>query len=113
MARLASPINVFIEEVTRALNKRLTFKDNFDGEVKEFLDNGEYPVKLSWSRTQKPTAVWIGRIRRVDGAAVSLSTAITLDWYYNNSGDIEIENIVGLGSSGTDKYYVNIIAVTG
>jgi len=113
MPRLAAPINVFIEEVTRAFNKRLTFTDNFDGAVKEFLDNGEYPVKLAWGRTSKPTAVWIGRIRRFDGAASSLSAAVTLDWHYNDSGEIEIDNIVGLGASSTDKFYINIIAVTG
>lgn len=113
MARLASPINVFIEEVTRAFNKRLTFRDNFNGEVKEFLDNGEYPVKLSWNRTEKPTACWIARIRRVDGAANNLSSAITMDWHFNDTGGIQIDNMVGLSASGTDKYYINIIAVTG
>jgi len=113
MHRLASPINVFIEEVTRALNKRLTFTDNFDGEVREFLDNGEYPVKIAWNRTAKPTACWIGRIRKADGSAAALTAACTLDWYFNESGDIEISNVLGLSSSGTTKYYINIIAVTG
>lgn len=113
MNRLATPINVFIEEVTRAFNKRLTFKDNFDGEVTEFLDNGEYPIKLSWGRNSKPVGVWVVRIRRVDGAAVSLSNAVTMDWFYNSNGEIEIENMVGLSASGTDKYYINIIAIVG
>lgn len=113
MNRLATPINVFIEEVTRAFNKRLTFKDNFDGEVTEFLDNGEYPIKLSWGRNSKPVGVWVVRIRRVDGAAASLSNAVTMDWFYNSNGEIEIENMVGLSASGTNKYYINIIAIVG
>ena len=113
MNKLATPINVFIEEVTRILNKRLTFSDNFDGEIKEVLVDGNYPLKISWNRNSKPIAVWVGRIRRVDGGSNSFSDAVYMDWNYNNSREIQIDDIIGLGASSDDKFYVTIIGVVG
>ena len=113
MNQLAAPINTFIEEVTRAFNKRITFSDNFDGEVYEILTDGTYPLNISWNRPTKPRAVWIGAIRRLDGASASLSNAVQIDWTYNNKAEIQIDNIIGLGASGTDKFYVTLIGVTG
>lgn len=110
---LVVPLNSFLENVTRALNNRLTFAENFDGQLMQFVADGQYPVKLSWNRTSKPTAVWIGQVSRVDGAAAALSAGLILDWSFNQSGQIEIANIPGLSASSTDQFNITIIGVTG
>lgn len=110
---LLSPLNNFMESITRALNKRLTFTDNFDAQVSTYVANGDYPVKIAWTRFQKPIGVWIVGIQRTDGQDVSLSAAITLDWAFNQDRQIEIASTAGLSDSASDEYRVTIIGVTG
>jgi hypothetical protein len=110
---LISPLNNFMETVTRALNKGITIGDNVDGVIATFSTDGTYPVKIRWDRSQKPAAVWIGQIARVDGAAVGLASAVSIDWSFNQAGQIEIADVVGLSASGTDQYFVTIIGVVG
>jgi hypothetical protein len=110
---LISPLNNFMETVTRALNKGITIGDNVDGVIATFSTDGTYPVKIRWDRSQKPVAVWIGQIARVDGAAVGLASAVSIDWSFNQAGQIEIADVVGLSASGTDQYFVTIIGVVG
>ena len=108
-----SVLNSFMENVNRVLNNRLTISDNFDGEILTFQDNGTYPLKLAWNRTSSPRAIWIGQIARVDGASVSLPSAVTLNWSFNQSSQIEIAEVTGLSASPSDTYQITIIAITG
>jgi hypothetical protein len=108
---LVAPLNSFMESVTRALNKQITFSDNMDAQVITLTVDGSYPLKARWDRPSKPVAIWIGQIARVDGAAAALASAVTLDWSYNQSAQIEIANIVGLSASASNQYYVTIIGV--
>jgi hypothetical protein len=110
---LIAPLNSFMESVTRALNKQITFSDNIDAQVITLTVDGSYPLKARWDRPSKPVAIWIGQIARVDGAAAALASAVTLDWSYNQSAQIEIANIVGLSASASNQYYVTIIGVVG
>lgn len=110
---LVVPLNAFMESISRALNNRLTFSENMDSQVITFTADGQYPIKLSWERPSRPRAVWIGQISRVDGAPAALSSAVTLDWAFNQSGQIEIADIVGLTPSNSDQYSITIIGVTG
>lgn len=113
MPRLANTINVFMEQTIRLLNNNLNFADNFDGEVKEITVDGQYPLKVSWGRNQKPIAVWIGRALRLDGSEATYTSALTLKWRFNENGQIEISDVVGLDDSETAKYKLVIIGVTG
>lgn len=108
-----SVLNSFMESVTRALNGQLTFKENLDAQVMTFQDDGQYPVKLAWTRDSKPTALWLGSISRVDGADVTLSVAVTPNWKFNQSGQIEIISMTGLSASSINKYNITLIAITG
>jgi hypothetical protein len=110
---LIVPLNNFMESITRALNNRITFAENFDGQVSSFQDDGQYPVKLAWTRPSKPRAVWIGSVLRTDGATVDLANAVSLNWYYNQDGQIEIVEVLGLGASSANKYEIVIVGVTG
>lgn len=113
MPRLASPINIFMEQTIRLFNKNLNFNDNIDGELKEFTASGTYPVNISWNRPNKPVAVWIGRVLRTDGSTVSYSAALSLKWQFNTKGEIQIDDVVGLDDSASVQYKLVIIGVTG
>lgn len=110
---LIVPLNNFMESLTRALNKQLNFNDNIDAQVITFTASGTYPLKAAWTRPTKPVALWIGRIARVDGAATALAAAVTMDWTFNQNGQIEIANFVGLPDSVTNQYLVTVLGVTG
>jgi hypothetical protein len=110
---LIAPLNNFMESLTRALNKQITFTDNMDAQVITLTADGTYPLKVRWDRPSKPVALWIGQITRVDGAAAALASAVTLDWSYNQNAQIEIADIVGLSDSSANQYYVTVIGVTG
>lgn len=113
MPRLAQPLNVFMEQVIRLFDRNLTFSDNFNGEVRELQANGQYPIQLSWGRADKPIAVWIGRVLTIDGSSPTYTAALQLVWRFNENGQIEISDILGLDDSGTKIYKVVIIGVTG
>ncbi len=113
MGRLASPINIFMEQTIRLFNKNLSFTDNIDGELKEFTASGAYPVNISWGRPSKPVAVWIGRVLRTDGSTVSYSAALSLKWQFNTKGEIQIDDVVGLDDSASIQYKIVIIGVVG
>lgn len=106
-------LNSFMENVNRALNKRLTFAENFDSEVITVTDDGQYPLKISWNRVNKPVALLLGKIERKDGADVNLAAAVSVEWKFNQSLQIEITDMVGLGASSSDQYILTLIGVTG
>jgi hypothetical protein len=110
---LVVPLNNFMESITRALNNRITFGENFDGQVFTTQDSGQYPIKLNWTRPTKPIAVWLGSVLRSDGAEVTLANAVSLNWFYNQDGQIEIIEVLGLSASSADTYDIVIIGVAG
>jgi hypothetical protein len=83
-----------------------------DAELREVLVDGTYPLKLSWTRTNQPTHITIGRIRKASGETLNLASAVSLDWNYNNAGEIQINSVVGLSPSPSSKYYINLLILT-
>ena len=106
---LLGPINSFMEDVSLALNKRLTLSANFDGETKQVIVDGTYPVKLSWGRSVKPSIGLIGGIQKTDNSNVSLSAAVSLNWKYDQNGQIQIVDVVGLDDASDNKYTLKLI----
>lgn len=113
MPRLASNINIFMEQTIRLFDKNLTFGDNFDGEVKQLTADGQYPIKLAWGRPNKPVAVWVAGALRTNGDDVSYSAALYLKWRFNEAGQIQIDDILGLDDANDKKYTITIIGVSG
>lgn len=113
IGKLASPINVFMEETIRLFQKNLNFTDNFDGQVLNITAEGQYPLLVRWDRPNKPIALWIGAVYRNNGANISFTVAPFINWSFNESRQIEITSILGLDDSDTKKYNVIIIGVTG
>jgi hypothetical protein len=113
MPRLLSPLNKFMEDVTSGFNKRLTIADNFDGEIKSVVFNGTYPVNLAWNRPSKATIGLIGKIEMVDGSDITLSQAIVLNWQYNQSGQIQINDVIGLDDTVSKQYRLTLVFLVG
>ena len=102
---LLGPLNSFMEDVQLGLNKRLNITQNFDGEVKSIKLDGTYPIKLAWGRDSKPTIGFIGSIAMLDGSDVTLAGAVFPLWEFNQQGNIQINQIVGLSDDAADKKY--------
>ncbi len=105
-----STLNAFMDDVVNAMNKRFTFTENFDGEVKEITAAGTYPIDLKWDR-QRPTMGHIVFISRDTDESFTLSAAPFVQWHYTQESQIRIDDIVGLDDSITKKYKVRILFV--
>lgn len=113
MPKLLYPINRFFEEVIRALNKGLTLKENFNGDVITVTIDGTFPLDVRWTQTSPPVAAWIGRCREVSGDHTNFTDPLFLDWEMIQLGQFRINAIPGLTSSVSNKFYVTIIAIAG
>lgn len=113
LPKLFQPINQFFESVYGALNKGLTIADNISGEIKTIEVNGTYPLKLSWGQKSKPVAVIVGNAYRSDGTSVTLSSAVYCQWQFNQSSQLQIDGVVGISPTDSEKYKVLIVCFTG
>ena len=114
--KLIQPLNQFFEGVSSALGKGLTFSDNFDGEIRtvESLAVNAYPIKLSWTRRNRPRAVWVVDWAKKGGATPAISSAVQVQWSNGTDGTLQIDSIVGLVyAQPSDVFTVKIIVVTG
>lgn len=114
--------NLFLEQVTRAFSKGLTFEENILSETKliRFTTGSTYTAndftvqKIKWNNTTtKPTGVIVlsAILVAVAGVAVNytpLYTAVFCDWLYVN-GQVEIRYISGLANDST--YEVRLLVV--
>lgn len=106
---MITPINSFMDDIVNGLNKRLTIRENLNGDILSFTTSGQYPIKIKWDRPTKPTIGWIGGISRVNGATIDLTTAVTLIWSYNQEGQVQIDNLIGLDDSASKTYKITTI----
>lgn len=114
IGRLLRPVNVFFEQMTSALNRRLTINENFAGAIKEVELDGTYPVKVAWDFREKPISVLVGDIYRTDGASFSLSAAVQVQWTYNTQGQLQIDAVTGgLTIDADNKYKLMLECKTG
>lgn len=110
---LLSPINSFMQNVIRALNKNLTFNENFDGAVLTVTIDGTFPLDVLWDNRNRPTVAFIGSCREVSGNHTVINTAIYLDWEMSIDGKFRINNIAGLSASSSNPFTLKIVALVG
>lgn len=115
IGKLLQPVNQFMESVFAALNQGLTIKDNTTGDILTAELDGTLPLKLSWSGKSKPTVVLVGDIYRSDGSTVTLTAAVGIKWSFNQSGQLQIDTVLGLpvAASASVKYKITLICFTG
>lgn len=113
LQQLIQPLNSFMTDVSQALTNRLTVGENMDAELKDVTCDGVYPIKVAWSRTTKPGYGIIGKVEMLDGSSVTLPAALTLVWSFNQAGQIEISDVIGLDDTSTKKYRLKLMFFVG
>jgi hypothetical protein len=114
MTRLISPLNQFISSTVAAMTRDLTFEQNIRCQIKEivFVNNADaFPLVFKCSLAKRPMAVWKANIVDVS-ADVMPFTGIAIDipdWSYNQSREVEINQISGLNED--QKYRLTVIVI--
>lgn len=113
LPKLLAPLNQFMEQLTNALNKNLTIRENFAGEILEATLDGEYPLNIAYGLKAPPKVAILGSCVEVEGNHSIPLAALYLDWTFSSNGTFQINEVVGLTPSSTAKYRINILILTG
>ena len=93
---LLSPLNSFMDEIAKGLNKKITVTENMDGEIKQITVDGTYPLKVKWDLPTRPQIGIVGQVTNPNGTPVTLTAAPYVNWTFNQSGQIEIKQVLGV-----------------
>jgi hypothetical protein len=110
-------LNSFISTMLALLNKGLNFQDNFDAMVErvEFLGRdlsiatGEPLVIRS---TLKGSPIGVIKVKMEDitaTGATAITSPIDVEWYFDQSGKINITNISNAVTDGSIKYRLTLL----
>lgn len=113
IGQLLTPLNMFMEQVTLALNRQITIKENMAGDVLHFVLDGNYPLQAKWNLKMKPTIAFIGQCREVSEVHTTITEAIYLDWEFTSNGMFQINNVADLNATSTNKFNLTVVALTG
>jgi hypothetical protein len=107
---VADVYNTFNEQVVTALNKNLTFSENFRAEIKTLS------VKLSSTPSfatsvSRPVGIWVINCQNSTQPTASLPGAPYVRWEWDGSSSINVKQIVGLNSS--DTYQLTLLIIAG
>lgn len=111
--KLIQPINEYMDSTTAALNKALTIRDNFAGDIQTIELDGTWPVKVACRLPSRPVAVIVGNTVKSSGASLTLSNAVQVQWSFNQSGQLQIDGVVGITPTSAVKYKVTLVILTG
>lgn len=113
IGKLLSTLNDFMTAVNSALNRSLTIKENMAADMRTVELDGTMPLKLSWDLKVRPRAVLVGDCYRSDATAITLTNAVGIRWSFNQSGQLQIDQVVGISPSSTARYKLELVAFTG
>ena len=96
LRKMIDPLNRFLEQAYFALVQGLTTKDNLKAQANAVTvaSSQSYPIKISWTLNERPTAVFVASIRDTTGAAVQ---PYAMEWKFNN-GQVEVR-LTGLAAN--------------
>lgn len=99
IAKLLSPLNDFMTQVTSAFNNGITVKDNMLAEYREVeiivRATSTYPIYFKTKFPLKPVAVYCVGAKEVSGAPQPIAQSVWADWDFIN-GQVMITNLTGL-----------------
>lgn len=112
---LSSSLNIGIESLYEALNKKLTFKDNFLGSTKEVLlevgISGEPKITTGFSLDGLTTPIeglMVVRAENLTNSSVYPTSGVFVS-YTQSGGSIIINHVTGLQAN--NKYKLKVIAL--
>lgn len=114
ISKLLQPLNQFMLSVITALNKGLTFGENFNALVKvaTFVTpaSGAFESFSFTTSIPKPVGLWV--VKAVDDTTGQVLTAPVFAYWTFANGSVKIENISGLGVPN-HTYSVTLIVIGG
>jgi len=113
IGRLIEPINTFVERLSSVLNKGISINDNMAGAILTVELNGSWPVKVAWNLSQRPLTAIVGNVYLSTGATFTLTTAVQVQWQFNQSGQLQIDGVTGITPTSSAKYKVVLECKTG
>lgn len=113
IGKLLVTINDFMSSVNSALNRSLTIKENLAADMRTVELDGALPLKLSWDLKVRPRAVLVGDVYRSDGTEITLVDGVAIRWSFNQSGQLQIDQVVGISPSTSARYKLELVAFTG
>jgi hypothetical protein len=106
----ADVYNTFNEQVSTALNRNLTFSENFRADVRTLSmkpsDKPTFAISIP-----KPIGLWLINIRNTNNSSHVFSAAPFVDWVWNGRDGIQIKSVAGL--SGADTYELTLLVIAG
>lgn len=112
IGKLLSPLNDFMESVTAALSKRLTFGENMACQIFELTFDGRFPAKVSWNAQGRPLGVLLLEVRRKSDGAPPAG-AVSLPWTFNQAREVEIPSLPGVTPTNAEPWVVKFVVVEG
>lgn len=105
-SKLAFALNKPLELITKALQNRLSFEDNFASEVIELRLDGQYPIILPF-KLGRPKHILVTRIN-----SGIVTFAPFVDWTTDGQ-DVKITDVLGVIPSGTNIVKLTIVIIAG
>lgn len=110
-AKIADPVNTYIEQLNGILDNGLTIADNLRAEIRVVNVTGGQPTTFSYARSSKPVGLWVIDYSNITDPTEVLSVAVQAKWSYDGRGNITLNNVTGL--TGGEKYNITLIAISG
>lgn len=107
---VADVYNSFNEQVVTALNKNLTFSENFRAEIKTVSMRTTDRPTVATSITQ-PRGLWVIGFKNTTNPSTMPTQAPYLDWAWDGRSAINIKQILGI--TGNDTYEVTFLIIAG
>ena len=104
IANLLDPLNLYFAQTNAILNKGVTLEENCAATLITVELSGTLPVKVLWPLSSRPQSVLVGNVARSDGTSFTLSAAVQVQWSFNQAGQLQINNVVGITPTATTKY---------
>lgn len=117
IAKLFTPINVFMDGTFGALNKSITLRENMAADYKKvtvgFVPTVDKPIAVSWDLPVPPISVHVGNVTKTDFTDFTLTTAVQVQWKYDNKQGFRLTNLVGITPTNATQYTLTLICFTG
>ena len=115
--KLLGPLNSFFESVFLALNRNLSYAENFASQIKEltFTTASDYEVNDTWTEIKfpitmntRPQGAQVIDVREKDALNTPLSTPFGIQWRLEG-GNFVVTFISGLEDS--TKYVIKVLVI--
>jgi hypothetical protein len=108
---IAKAVDVFAMDTISALDRNLTFKENFRGQVATIRVIGGQSTLLPLTMQSPPTGVWIVNIKNLSDPTEILTNAPFPQWEMTNKNELKLKTVTGLTASET--YEINLLIIAG